>query len=536
MAYIFLQIQNSCSKMHTPGFGCTFINVEFMKEIRKGFESTWIFKCKMCNLLTTILSETKKLEYIPINKAITNGTCAIGIGYTQLAELSASIDIPCMSPNTYIKLTDILSEDIKVTAWNVMKLAGIEEKQLALEAGDVDIDGIPMCPVVADGQWSKRSYKTKYDAYSGAATIIGYRTKKVLFVGIRNRYCAICERAKIVKLDPKPHKCFLNWTKGATSMEADGIAEGFLNSIELHGLKFNKLIGDGDSSVTKRLNEVMPYGPTFLVEKIECRNHILRNYSQKLMNLTRITKYPCFIRKFIVRNIIRFRTAITKSIKYRKNLDESNYQKIEGLRKDILNSPYHIFGKHTNCAQYFCTGRKLYELNLIDEVLQCGLMKDIYTALRRVADNAKSLLLDVDNNICEQFNSVINKHIGGKRINFSQKQSYSTRIYTAVVSFNTNGNYIREIHKKITTKSPGIVAKKFLKHAADKRITLRRRRALFKLSGVYKSKKISCGPDEHYGLAEPLDDFLSEEEMKNKKAEFIKSLSLSLTAKKTLDF
>lgn len=168
IAYIFLQIQNSCSKMHTPGFGCTFIDVEFVKEIRKGFESTWIFKCKMCNLLTTILSEAKKLEYIPINKAITNGTCAIGIGYTQLAELSASIDIPCMSPNTYIKLADILSEDIKDTAWNVMKLAGIEEKQLAMEAGDVDIDGIPMCPVVADGQWSKRSYKTKYDAYSGA--------------------------------------------------------------------------------------------------------------------------------------------------------------------------------------------------------------------------------------------------------------------------------------------------------------------------------------------------------------------------------
>jgi len=82
----------------------------------------------------------------------------------------------------------------------------------------------------------------------------------------------------------------------------------------------------------------------------------------------------------------------------------------------------------------------------------------------------------------------------------------------------------------------GIIAKKFLKHTADKRITLRRRRKLFKLSGVYKSKKISCGPDEHYGLAEPLDDFLSEEDMRNKKAEFIKLLSLSLTAKQTLEF
>lgn len=154
--------------MHTPGLRCTFADVEFVKEIRKGFESNWIFKCNMCNSLTSIFSETKKLDYIPINKAIFNGTCAVGIGYTQLAELSASIDVPCMSPNTYIKLGDTLSEDIKDTAWNVMKLAGIEERQLALEAGDVDIDGIPMCPVIADGQWSKRSYKTKYDAFSGA--------------------------------------------------------------------------------------------------------------------------------------------------------------------------------------------------------------------------------------------------------------------------------------------------------------------------------------------------------------------------------
>jgi hypothetical protein len=29
-----------------------------------------------------------------------------------------------------------------------------------------------MCTVVADGQWEKRSYKTKYDALSGAVSII----------------------------------------------------------------------------------------------------------------------------------------------------------------------------------------------------------------------------------------------------------------------------------------------------------------------------------------------------------------------------
>lgn len=93
IGYIFLQIQNLYSKMHLPGFGCTFMDVDFVKEIRIGFESSWILKCKMSNSLTTVSSESKKLEYILTNKAIVNGTCAIGIGYTQLAELSANVDV-----------------------------------------------------------------------------------------------------------------------------------------------------------------------------------------------------------------------------------------------------------------------------------------------------------------------------------------------------------------------------------------------------------------------------------------------------------
>lgn len=83
-------------------------------------------------------------------------------------------------------------------------------------------------------------------------------------------------------------------------------------------------------------------------------------------------------------------------------------------------------------------------------------MSEISQIYHRVVENAQSLLLDVDNNICEQFNSIINKHIAGKRINFALKNSYNARVEAAVVSFNTTGQYIRSIHKKITKKSPGI--------------------------------------------------------------------------------
>lgn len=48
--------------------------------------------------------------------------------------------------------------------------------------------------------------------------------------------------------------------------------------------------GDGDSSVIKHLNEVLPYDPHFKVQKIDCRNYLLRNSGQKLLALTKRTE------------------------------------------------------------------------------------------------------------------------------------------------------------------------------------------------------------------------------------------------------
>lgn len=90
---------------------------------------------------------------------------------------------------------------------------------------------------------------------------------------------------------------------------------------------------------------------------------------------------------------------------------------------------------------------------------KCGLILNIISILRRVVENANSLILDVTNNACEQFNSVINKYIAGKRINFSLKQSYSTRVQAAIISFNTNGSFLRAVHKKVMQKSPCIIKK-----------------------------------------------------------------------------
>lgn len=117
------------------------------------------------------------------------------------------------------------------------------------------------------------------------------------------------------------------------------------------------------------------------------------------------------------------------------------------LRKDISNSPYHRLGQHDNCAQYFCLGPKVGERNLAPEAEKTGMMAEIRSIIFRLSVNADSLIENVDNNPCEQFNSLINKHVGGKRINFTQKNNYKTRVEAAVIGFNSK-NYLRTLQKK----------------------------------------------------------------------------------------
>lgn len=70
-----------------------------------------------------------------------------------------------------------MSNSIQETAFDEMIKAGNEERQIAINSGNVDKNGTPLCTVVADGQWSKRSYKTKYNSFSGAV-----RTNSFYFI------------------------------------------------------------------------------------------------------------------------------------------------------------------------------------------------------------------------------------------------------------------------------------------------------------------------------------------------------------------
>lgn len=72
-----------------------------------------------------------------------------------------------------------------------MEQTAEKEATHARTVGNIDENGTPLVTVVADGCWSKRSYRTNYNALSGCAAIVGQVFGEVLFVGVRNKYCTI---------------------------------------------------------------------------------------------------------------------------------------------------------------------------------------------------------------------------------------------------------------------------------------------------------------------------------------------------------
>lgn len=157
---------------HSP-FGCTLSDMEIISEKRCGLISNFKFKCKMCNF-TKMISTEKNNNSISSNTAAVIGITKIGCGYTNMEEFFSTLNIPCMSSNTFLREQNIISEYWEQTAIEEMELAAMEERALAIERGDIDEEGIPLLTVVVDGSWAKRSYRTNYSSLSGVVSFVSY--------------------------------------------------------------------------------------------------------------------------------------------------------------------------------------------------------------------------------------------------------------------------------------------------------------------------------------------------------------------------
>ncbi|XP_070529851.1 uncharacterized protein [Cardiocondyla obscurior] len=288
----FLKEMHRTFDEHARGIECLFKDWLLINSRRYGLLTEFMFQCQMCYFKASIWLEPNNSDNLDINSATVAGTITAGIGFAQLQELQAAQNISSMSEPIYITYRESLVDDFQETAMKNMKESGEVERNIAIERNDL-INGIPYITVIVDGSWMKRSYGNTYNSLSGVGAIIGYHTRKVLFVGVRNKFCAICDMAKRTATHVKAHKCYKNFDQNASStrMESDAIAEGFNCSLEMHGLIYKTVIADGDSSVYQTILDNAPYQKQMVtVKKIECVNYLLRNLCKKFKAVAEITQ------------------------------------------------------------------------------------------------------------------------------------------------------------------------------------------------------------------------------------------------------
>ena len=502
---------------------------------RYGIRTKFCYKCDNCSYSQFIDSENPDTsERMGINKASVLGTVNIGIGYTQLMELFASMNIHCMTDNVYRTNQNLMLSVLENAAINSMKQAGEEEKQLAIENNDLHCN-IPWITVVTDGSWMTRSYGTNYNSLSGCGVIIGMRTKKVLHIGIRNKYCAKCAFAERTGAIPKVHKCYKNWDRNAPSsaMESDAILEGFKSSITEHGLIYKIIVTDGDSNVHKTLVDRNVYGDYNLIPiRIRCYNHLQRNLCTKLTAVSNTTqakgseKIENFyvLRALVSKNILTIRSLVEESVDYRKSIDEDWKIKKDELRKDILNIPCHIFGDHERCNDraYKCNENNKpiteRETNNVPAMQTTGMYQKIEEAIQYISNYCESLLHKLTNNIAESFNNLICVEIGGKRINFGLRSQYLMRGFAAVLRHNTQ-QLLTETYASICESVPQLI----LDVDERRQLKVARNRQYRNANGRKRKFPSRMNSNKHYGTTSQEID-LSKEDMKILSDEHLKKL------------
>ena len=231
------------------------------------------------------------------------GSMVIGNGPSHLNEFMATLNSPGLSQPSFSAIeTDVGKwwHDVLLVD---MLAAGQEERQLAIERKDYH-EEVPAITVITDGGWSKRTHKHSYNATGGVAIIIGKETKKLLHIGVRNKYCYLCNHKS-----SKPHRCFKNWDQDSQSMEG----EDFLEAESKHGLRYMRLVGDGDSSVFSRIRQEVPAWEDMLPKK-----SVLITFAsateQILKNLFLTTSYTRVGYGFLFRSEYFFRT--TQELEY----------------------------------------------------------------------------------------------------------------------------------------------------------------------------------------------------------------------------
>ncbi|KAF2888883.1 hypothetical protein ILUMI_17290 [Ignelater luminosus] len=179
-----------------------------------------------------------------------------------------------------------------------------------------------------------------------------------------------------------------------------------------------------------------------LVQKIECVNHCIKNYSKHLYRIKKDTKSIALeTRKLLTNHRIKDLTRNAQKAIY-----ANAHGDISQLKHDLQNSVPCSFGNHSKCQTYLC--------NHVGDT---------------ASDNMSQLLIDNEtNNRAELFMSLLARFNMGKRLNLIQRDGFQMRSYLSALRYNVGQSWHHKSWKQYFKKSPSKILKTYMIQQEEK--------------------------------------------------------------------
>ena len=169
-------------------------------------------KCgQVFSVRTSPRAETSSGKQWTVNLA-----AVLGGGLTRLNSTLTLMEVPGMHKRMHSDTEEFLGKEMRQHLAHSMLEIAEEEKQHAIVTNSFH-QGVPSITVVVDGGWSKQAHKHSYNAKNGVAVIFGSHTRKLLLMGVRNKFCAVCAVAANKGRDAPQHICYRNWFRQLSS-------------------------------------------------------------------------------------------------------------------------------------------------------------------------------------------------------------------------------------------------------------------------------------------------------------------------------
>ena len=526
----------SCAKARQTAVETGAAAVKLTSEERNGFYTVLHSQCvcgqKFLLKNSEPLLDDKETKLHEINVRGVWGSMVSGGGCSSLEESMGTMGVPSVDQKQYSKLETMIGDWWAKVLEEDLKKAAEEEREHAIATGSY-FQGVPAVTVICDGGWAKRSHKHTYNAMAGVGVIFGQHTGKLLHMGVRNRLCYICSAAENKKTDPQEHRCFKNWTESAQAMESDIIVEGFQQCEAKYGIRYMKVIADGDSSVYSNIQQQVPVWGSY-VKKVECANHsckCLRVHLERLVDDKPQYKGKGGLTKLNIQRIV---TGVRCAIKMR-SCEQPGTDSVKKLKQDIRNAGRHVLGLHDMCSKDFCKHSLLEEnvptegvkeeeemdedviydqctywqhtLNNPDDeellAIQKGgakpgkqvnesLLKDVYFILNRTAEKSNRLVGNFTSNLAESWMHIRCKFDGGKMTNRCFRGSFLARCFGGSLRAMKGPAWSPMVYSQVTGKRADDVFLGTYRKRAKRYVDTRKRQATATFKKQRSKKKLTA--------------------------------------------